>query len=257
MKVSKKIFLIDVITLMPEMFEAFTNFGVVGRGFKKEIVSLNFLNPRDFTADTHKTVDDRAYGGGPGMVMMFDPLIKSIESARAKEKTLGIKKRKVVHLTPKGLKLSHKKVKELSNEEGLILLASRYEGVDERLSNWIDEEVSIGDFVTSGGELPAMLLMDALIRQIPGVLNDIESANQDSFVNGLLDHPSFTRPESVRDLNVPDVLLSGDHEKIRVWRLKESLRITKLNRPDLLINKSLTKEESRLLKEIEEEQVQD
>ena len=257
MKASKKIFSIDLITLMPEMFEAFTSMGVVGRGFKKKIIELNFLNPRIFSEDIHKTVDDRAYGGGPGMVMMFDPLIKSIESLRVKENTLGIKKRKVIHLTPSGSKLTHQKVKELSNEEGLILLASRYEGVDDRLNNWIDEEISIGDFVTSGGELPSMVLMDALIRQIPGVLNDIESANQDSFVNGLLDHPSFTRPESIRGLNVPDILLSGDHEKIRVWRLKESLKITKLKRPDLLINKSLTKEESRLLKEIEDEQEQD
>jgi tRNA (guanine37-N1)-methyltransferase len=257
MKASKKMFLIDLITLMPEMFEAFTNFGVVGRGFKKKFVDINYLNPRDFTADNHKTVDDKAYGGGPGMVMMLDPLIKSIESARTREKNLGIKKRKVVHLTPKGSKLNHEKVKELSKESGLILLASRYEGVDERLNNWIDEEISIGDFVTSGGELPAMLLMDALIRQIPGVLNDIESANQDSFVNGLLDHPSFTRPESTRGLKVPDILLSGDHEKIRIWRLKESLKVTKLKRPDLLINKSLTNEESRLLKEIEDEQEQD
>ena len=152
--------------------------------------------------------------------------------------------------------MSEEKVKELSCEEGLILIASRYEGVDERFNKWVDEEISIGDFVTSGGELPAMLLMDALIRQIPGVLNDIESVNQDSFVNGLLDHPSFTRPERVRGLKVPDILLSGDHEKIRIWRLKESLKVTKLKRPDLLINKSLTKEESRLLKEIEQEQEQ-
>lgn len=256
MKASKKIFLIDLVTLMPEMFEAFTNFGVVGRGFKKNFVDINFINPRKFATDTHKTIDDRAYGGGPGMVMMAEPLIESVESARIREKCLGIKKRKVIHLTPKGSKLKHEKVKELSCEEGLILIASRYEGVDERFNKWVDEEISIGDFVTSGGELPAMLLMDALIRQIPGVLNDIESVNQDSFVNGLLDHPSFTRPERVRGLKVPDILLSGDHEKIRIWRLKESLKVTKLKRPDLLINKSLTKEESRLLKEIEQEQEQ-
>jgi tRNA (guanine37-N1)-methyltransferase len=254
MKASKT-YLIDLVTLMPEMFGALTKFGVVGRGFKERFVDINFINPRNFATDTHKTVDDRAYGGGPGMVMMADPLIASIESARTREKSLGIKRRKVIHLTPKGSRLKHEKVKELSNEEGLILIASRYEGVDERLNKWIDEE--IGDFVTSGGEFPAMLLMDALIRQIPGVLNDIESVNQDSFVNGLLDHPSFTRPESVRGLKVPDILLSGDHEKIRIWRLKESLKETKLKRPDLLINKSLTKEESRLLKEIEQEQEQD
>ena len=253
---ASKIFLIDLVTLMPEMFGALTKFGVVGRGFKERFVDINFINPRNFATDTHKTIDDRAYGGGPGMVMMADPLIKSIESARAKEKSLGIKRRKVIHLTPKGSRLKHEKVKELSNEEGLILIASRYEGVDERLNKWIDEEISIGDFVTSGGEFPAMLLIDALVLEIPGVLNDIESVNQDSFVNGLLDHPSFTRPESVRGLKVPDILLSGDHEKIRVWRLKESLKETKLKRPDLLINKSLTKEESRLLKEIEQEQEQ-
>ena len=245
MKASKT-YLIDLVTLMPEMFGALTKFGVVGRGFKEKFVDINFINPRNFATDTHKTVDDRAYGGGPGMVMMADPLIASIESARTREKSLGIKRRKVIHLTPKGSRLKHEKVKELSNEEGLILIASRYEGVDERLNKWIDEEISIGDFVTSGGEFPAMLLMDALIRQIPWVLNEIESVNQDSFVNGLLDHPSFTRPESVRGLKVPDILLSGDHEKIRILRLKESLKETKLKRPDLLINKSLTKEESQI-----------
>ena len=247
----------DVISIMPQMFEVIKSDGVVSRALKDSKVNLNLWNPRDYVNDVHHTIDDRPYGGGPGMVMMADPLIASIESARAREKSLGIKRRKVIHLTPKGSRLKHEKVKELSNEEGLILIASRYEGVDERLNKWIDEEISIGDFVTSGGEFPAMLLMDALIRQIPGVLNDIESVNQDSFVNGLLDHPSFTRPESVRGLKVPDILLSGDHEKIRIWRLKESLKETKLKRPDLLINKSLTKEESRLLKEIEQEQEQD
>ena len=147
---ASKIFLIDLVTLMPEMFGALTKFGVVGRGFKEKFVDINFINPRNFATDTHKTVDDRAYGGGPGMVMMADPLIESIESARAREKSLGIKRRKVIHLTPKGSRLKHEKVKELSNEEGLILIASRYEGVDERLNKWVDEEISDGDVGTSG-----------------------------------------------------------------------------------------------------------
>ncbi|MGE4596475.1 MAG: tRNA (guanosine(37)-N1)-methyltransferase TrmD [Methylophilaceae bacterium] len=256
MKISKSLFTFDVITLMPEMFSALTEYGVTGRAFKDKRIDIHLWNPREYTVDTHKTVDDRPYGGGPGMLMMVEPLVKSIDAAKERQKNLGIKKSKVIHMTPKGRALTHQAIQKLSKEKGLILMASRYEGVDERVNNWVDEEVSVGDFVMSGGELPAMMIMDALIRQMPGVLNDIESVNQDSFVNGLLDHPHYTRPEVFCGLKAPDVLLSGDHEKIRLWRLKESLRLTKINRPDLLAERLLTTEEARLLTEIEEEQEQ-
>ena len=244
----------NVISLMPEMFDAFEHYGVVGRAFKEGLVKLNLINPRDFTQDTHRTVDDRPFGGGPGMVMTLEPLISSIKKA----KSLSLSKNnKVIHLSPRGQLLTQKKIDELLELDSLTLISSRYEGVDERLSNWFDEELSIGDYVTSGGELPAMVVIDSLIRQIPGVLNDSESASQDSFVNGLLDHPSYTRPETYEDFKVPEALLTGDHEKIRVWRLKESIRLTLLNRPELLAERLLTKEESRLLDEVKKEQEQD
>ena len=168
-----------------------------------------------------------------------------------------LKKAKVIHMSPKGVPLNECLVKKLLKEESLIILASRYEGVDERITQWIDEEISIGDYVLSGGELPAMVLMDTLIRHIPGALNDEESANQDSFADGLLDHPHYTRPEEYKGLKVPEVLMSGNHEKIRVWRLKESLKETWIKRPDLLAERLLTKEESRLLQDIKREQEQD
>lgn len=244
----------DVITLFPEMFAAITDHGITARAFEKNIVEVQCWNPRTFTADKHKTVDDRPYGGGPGMVMLVEPLEKAIAAAKEKQARQGVKP-KVVHLSPSGTPLTHEKVMELSQEEGLVLLTSRYEGVDQRLLDaWVDEEISIGDYVLSGGELPAMVLMDAIIRQLPGVLGDAESAVQDSFVNGLLDCTHYTRPEMYQEIQVPDVLLSGNHEKIRQWRLKQSLALTRAKRPDLLAARSLTKEEARLLKEIEQEQ---
>lgn len=245
----------DVITLFPEMFAAITDYGITARAFEKKAVALHCWNPRTFTTDKHKTVDDRPYGGGPGMVMLVEPLEKTIEAVKEKQSKRGVAKPKVVHLSPSGTPLTHKKVMELSREEGLVLLTSRYEGVDQRLlDTWVDEEISIGDYVLSGGELPAMVLMDAVIRQLPGVLGDAESAIQDSFVNGLLDCTHYTRPEVYQNIQVPDVLLSGNHEKIRQWRLKQSLALTRAKRPDLLAARSLTKEEARLLKEIEQEQ---
>jgi len=256
MRASKAILTFDVISLMPEMFLAISDYGVTGRAFKKNIVNLKLWNPREFSMDVHKTVDDRTYGGGPGMLMMADPLVKSVEEAKKRQDKLGIKNSKVIHMTPRGKLLSHNKVKKLLDCEGLVIITSRYEGIDERVNNWVDEEISIGDYVLSGGELPAMTLMDCLIRQLPGVLNDEESATQDSFVNGLLDHSHFTRPEIFKNMKVPEVLLSGNHEKIRLWRLKESLKITWINRPDLLAKKLLTKEETRLLEEIQIEQEQ-
>jgi tRNA (guanine37-N1)-methyltransferase len=248
----------DVISLFPEMFDAISKHGITSRALAQNIYVLNVINPRDFTQDNHKTVDDRPYGGGPGMVMLAEPLSQAIKAAKALNANA-----KVIHLSPRGTPLTHEKVMALSKASGLILLASRYEGVDERLLDaLVDEEISIGDYVLSGGELPAMALIDAVVRQLPGSLGDADSALEDSFVNGLLDCPHFTRPEVLTrpefDGNkvVPEVLLSGNHEKIRQWRLKQSLMLTRAKRPDLLAARSLTKEEARLLQEIISEQEQ-
>lgn len=246
--------IVDVITLFPEMFEAITAHGVTARAFDKKLVDFQCWNPRAFTNDNHKTVDDRPYGGGPGMVMLAEPLEKAIVAVKQKQSDQGVKS-KVIHLSPSGVALTHEKVVELSQQAGLVLLTSRYEGVDQRLLDaHVDEEISIGDYVLSGGELPAMVLLDALVRLLPGVLGDATSAEQDSFVSGLLDCQHYTRPEVYKDKQVPEVLLSGNHEKIRQWRLKQSLALTRAKRPDLLAARSLTKEEARLLKEIEQEQ---
>ena len=250
----------DVISLFPEMFEALTKFGITARAFENKLVDLKCWNLRDFTTDNHKTVDDRPYGGGPGMVMLIEPLEKAINAAKQRQLEQGVIKQKVIHLSPVGKPLTHQKVMELSAEKGLILLASRYEGVDQRLLDTLAnevteyEEISMGDYVLSGGELPAMTLMDAVIRQLPDVLGDADSAVEDSFVDGLLDCPHYTRPEVYKDVGVPEVLLSGNHAKIRVWRLKQSLLLTRAKRPDLLAARPLTKEEARLLTEIEQEQ---
>ncbi len=241
----------QVISLFPEMFDAVTRHGITARALEKKIYSVNVINPRDFTQDNHKTVDDRPYGGGPGMVMLADPLEKAIKAAKQQQ---GNIKSHVIHLSPRGVPLNHKKVMELSSQPGLILLASRYEGVDERLlESLVDEEISIGDYVLSGGELPAMVLIDAIVRQLPGALGDADSAVEDSFVDGLLDCPHYTRPEEYAGMKVPEVLLSGNHAKIREWRLKQSLLLTRAKRPDLLAARSLTKEEARLLKELDTE----
>ena len=242
----------DVISLFPEMFDAIKKHGITSRALTQKIYVLNVINPREFTTDNHKSVDDRPYGGGPGMVMLAEPLAKAISAVKAFNKNA-----KVIHLSPRGTPLTHAKVMQLSQEKGLILLASRYEGVDERLLDaLVDEELSIGDYVLSGGELPAMALIDALVRQLPGALGDADSAIEDSFVNGLLDCPHYTRPEEYAGKCVPEVLLSGNHAKIREWRLKQSLLLTRAKRPDLLAARSLTKEEARLLQEIISEQEQ-
>ena len=245
----------DVVTLFPEMFQALKDFGITSRAFHEAFVDLTLWNPRDFTSDTHRTVDDRPYGGGPGMLMMIEPLKKAIDAAKKAQMNKGIKDVRVIHLSPRGLPLTHQKVMELSKTSGLIFLASRYEGVDERLiESSVDEEISIGDYVLSGGELPTMVVMDAIIRQLPGVLGDDNSAIEDSFVNGLLDCPHYTRPEVYEGSKVPDVLLSGNHAKISAWRLQQSLALTKVNRPDLLAARLLTKEETRLLQEIDKQE---
>jgi tRNA (guanine37-N1)-methyltransferase len=245
----------DVVTLFPTMFEALTASGITRRAQERESYQLRLWNPRDFTSNNYRTVDDRPYGGGPGMVMLAEPLEKAIAAARQAQTAAGAEKPKVVYLSPQGRLLDHALVMELVTTGGLILLAGRYEGVDERLlRRQVDEEISIGDYVLSGGELPAMVLMDSIIRQLPGVLGDAESAEQDSFVNGLLDYPHYTRPEVYQGENVPEVLMSGNHALIQKWRLKQALGRTWQRRPELLAARQLTKEESRLLAEYQQEQ---
>lgn len=235
-----------VISLFPEMFQALTEHGVSGRAVKQEKVTIKCWNPRDFAHDNYQTVDDRPYGGGPGMLMKIQPLQDAIQAA----KQAAGEGAKVIYLSPQGRKLDQQGVLELAQQPKLILVAGRYEGIDERLiEREIDEEWSLGDFVLSGGELAAMTLMDAVIRLTPGVLNHDQSAQQDSFMEGLLDCPHYTRPEVYEGQAVPEVLLSGNHEKIRQWRLKQSLGRTWQRRPDLLENLELTKEQHRLLTE--------
>ena len=237
----------DVVTLFPEMFDAITKFGITSRALQQGIYDVQFWNPRDFTTDNHKTVDDRPYGGGPGMVMLAEPLEDAITAAKQSQAEQNIESW-VIHLSPAGKPLTHEKVMALSKKPGLILLTSRYEGVDQRLIDaQVDEEISIGDYVLSGGELPAMALMDAIVRQLPGSLGDGNSAIEDSFVDGLLDCPHYTRPEEYKGVKVPEILLSGNHAKIKQWRLKMSLQRTRDQRPDLLAARPLTKEEARLL----------
>ncbi len=237
---------IGVITLFPEMFDAVTQYGVTGRAVKNGTLRLNTWNPRDFTQDRHRTVDDRPYGGGPGMLMKVQPLRDAIHCARAEAPDNA----KVIYLSPQGKQMNQAMAKTLVNEPGLILLAGRYEGVDERLiQSEVDEEISIGDFVLSGGEIPAMALIDAVARMIPGVLGHEDSAMQDSFYEGLLDCPHYTRPEIYGDVSVPAVLLGGNHEQIRRWRLKQSLGRTWQRRPDLLSNINLSTEQRNLLEE--------
>ncbi len=247
----------DVITLFPQMFDALTQYGITRRAAEQQRFQLRTWNPRDFTHDNHRTVDDRPYGGGPGMVMLAQPLAAAIEAAKARQQSVGVVASKVVYLSPQGRLLNHATVKQLTAqpEQGLILLAGRYEGIDERLiRRYVDEELSIGDYVLSGGELPAMVLMDSLIRQLPGVLGDADSAEQDSFVQGLLDCPHYTRPEVLNNEAVPPVLLSGNHAEIARWRLQQSLGRTWLRRPDLLAGRDLTKQESGLLAQFQKEQ---
>ena len=247
----------DAITLFPEMFTALTHSGVTRRALEEGRWRLNFWNPRDFTEDNHRTVDDRPYGGGPGMVMLSGPLEMAIGAAKARQAAVGVATSRVVYLSPQGAPLTHRRVMrfvEMAGEEGLILLCGRYEGIDERLiERCVDEELSIGDFVLSGGEIPAMALLDAIVRQLPGVLNDALSAAEDSFVAGLLDCPHYTRPEEYEGQRVPDVLLSGHHEQIRRWRLMQALGRTWQRRPDLLDGRMLSKEETQLLGQFQEQ----
>jgi len=239
---------VGVITLFPQMFDAITKFGVTSRAVKQGLLQVECWNPRDYTSDKHNTVDDRPFGGGPGMLMMVQPLTDAI---RAAKQAAGGNVH-TVYLSPQGRKLDQKGVQELSRYPKLLLVAGRYEGIDERvIETEIDEEWSIGDYVLSGGELPAMTLIDAVSRLVPGVLGHEESAEQDSFATGLLDCPHYTRPAVLADKEVPPVLLSGHHENIRRWRLKQALGRTWLRRPDMLNALALTKEQRKLLDEFQ------
>jgi tRNA (guanine37-N1)-methyltransferase len=237
----------DVITLFPEMFDAI-RLGVTGRAIDKGLAELVLWNPRDYTEDVHQTVDDRPYGGGPGMVMKVEPLLAAIQAAKAQTPAS-----KVIYLSPQGQRFVQATAVAATQTSGIILIAGRYEGIDERvIHSFVDEEWSLGDFVLSGGELPAMVVIDSMIRLLPGALGHAESAEQDSFSDGLLDCPHYTRPENILDQDVPSVLLSGDHEKIRLWRLQQALGRTWLRRPDLLEGRELNKQEQELLDEFKQ-----
>ena len=245
----------QVVTLFPEMFAAVTHSGISGRALEAGLWSVGLWNPRDFTKDTHRTVDDRPYGGGPGMVMLAGPLEKALDAVKVSGGG------KVIYLSPQGRRLDHEKVMELAGRSAVTLLCGRYEGVDERLiERRVDEELSIGDYVLSGGELAAMTVIDAVVRQIPGALGGEQSAAEESFVNGLLDCPQYTRPEVWPEgdgakvtAHVPSMLLGGHHENIRRWRLKQALGRTWQRRPDLLAARKLSEDEGKLLEEFRRE----
>lgn len=234
----------DVLTIFPEVIKCYINHGVVGKALKKGLVEVRIHNLRDFTSDKHKTVDDYPYGGGPGMVMK----VKSFYDAIKQIKSDGLQ-RKVVLLSPQGRRFNQKVAEELLKEnKAIILICGRYEGIDERVKSFVDEEISIGDYVLSGGELAALVIIDSIVRLIPGALGDELSAKEESFIKGILDCPHYTRPEEFEGMKVPEILLSGDHKKIELWRKKEALRNTLEKRPDLL--KNLSNEEMKILKEL-------
>jgi tRNA (guanine37-N1)-methyltransferase len=237
---------IKVVTLFPEMVATGTSFGVCGRAVRRGLVDVGTVDPREFAADVHRTVDDRPYGGGPGMLLKYEPVRDAIRSAKA-ELPAGSS---VVFLTPQGRRFDQRIAEELASRTGLVLVTGRYEGFDERLlETEADDELSLGDFVLSGGEIAAVAVIDAVVRLLPDVLGHEASAEQDSFSDGLLDYPHYTRPEMVDDLSVPAVLREGNHEQIRRWRLKQAIGRTYVRRPDLLQDRALTDEEQQLLGE--------
>jgi tRNA (guanine37-N1)-methyltransferase len=241
---------IEVVTLFPDFIADALKVGVIGRAVQGGQVEVGAVNPREFAQDPHRTVDDRPYGGGPGMVMKVEPLRTALHSARAKAPADS----RVIYLGAEGVPLTQARAAQLATLPGLVLLAGRYEGVDERLlATEVNETISIGDYVLSGGELAALVLIDAVVRLIPGVLGDAQSADQDSFVQGLLDWPHYTRPEEIDAMRVPSVLLSGDHAAIARWRSKQALGRTWLRRPELLAQRELTKEQQTLLQEFKTE----
>jgi tRNA (guanine37-N1)-methyltransferase len=241
---------VDVVSIFPQMFEAVTAFGITGRARDKGLWDLVVWNPRDFAPNPHRTVDDRPFGGGPGMVMLAAPLERAIEAARQRQRSCGAVGSRVIYLSPQGGVLDHPRVMALSAQQGIILVAGRYEGVDERvIERDVDDEISVGDFVLTGGELPAMILIDCVVRQLPGALGDADSVQEDSFVDGLLDCPHYTRPEVHDGSVVPAVLMSGHHAEIQRWRRKQALGRTHLRRPDLLEKRGMNSEERALLEE--------
>jgi tRNA (guanine37-N1)-methyltransferase len=242
-----------VVTILPEIIRAATAGGVFARALAQDVIALDVFNPRDHASDRHQTVDDRPYGGGPGMVMLVEPLLAAIDTARDRARTLGIQA-PVVHLSPEGKRLNQQLVNELAELEGLVLICGRYEGIDERVvAARADRVISIGDYVLSGGELPALIVMDAIARHRPGTLGNAASVVEESHLDGLLDYPHYTRPEVAGSGAVPAILLSGDHGAIRRWRLKEALRRTWQLRPDLLTGRGLSDLERELLAEIFDE----
>jgi len=236
---------VDVITLFPEMVRECASHGIQGRAIENGLLELHTWNPRDYTRDKHRGVDDRPYGGGPGMVMQVQPLRAAIQAARETATAAPL-----IYLSPQGARFDQRKAKQLAGLDRFILLAGRYEGVDERIIDLeVDEELSVGDYVLSGGELPALTVMDAVTRLLPGALGDADSAHEDSFVDGLLDYPHYTRPEEIDGLRVPDELIGGNHADIRRWRSKQALGRTWQRRPDLLETLQLDKEQQVLLNE--------
>ena len=237
---------IQVVSIFPDFVRTVTEYGVIGRAVEREILNIGYRNPRDFADDVHRTVDDRPYGGGPGMVMKYAPLAAAIGAARDELEAAG----PVICLSPQGRPFDQSAAAKLAALPGMVLVAGRYEGIDERIiETQVDEELSIGDFVLSGGEIAAMVVIDAVTRLLPGVLGDAESAQQDSFVQGLLDHPHYTRPEEIAGRRVPDVLLSGDHARIARWRYKQALGRSYVRRPELIEKLDLDDEQQRLLEE--------
>ncbi|NQT30213.1 MAG: tRNA (guanosine(37)-N1)-methyltransferase TrmD [Candidatus Saganbacteria bacterium] len=237
---------VDVLTLFPEMFQGPLQISLLKKAQEKGLFSFNLVNIRDFAGDKHKTVDDTPYGGGPGMVMKVAPIVAAISKSSAK----GGPNSKIILMCPSGKPLTQEKVNALAKEKHLVILCGHYEGVDERVRDLVDEEISIGDYVLTGGEIPAMVLIDAVVRQIPGVVKEEESVKKDSFYDGLLDYPSYTKPEDFCGKNVPQVLLSGNHKEIARWRRKEALRRTLERRPDLLAKANLSAEDKKLLDEV-------
>ncbi|WAI11591.1 MAG: tRNA (guanosine(37)-N1)-methyltransferase TrmD [Buchnera aphidicola (Macrosiphum albifrons)] len=234
----------NIITIFPEMFSAIINYGIIGQAIKKKIININFLNPRNFSKNKYKSVDDRPYGGGPGMLMSVEPLYLAIQEAKSR-----LKNATVIYLSPQGKELEQNNIEELIAKKQIIFICGRYEGIDQRIiDNQVDEEWSIGSYILTGGELAAMVMIDSISRLIPGVIKK-KSIEEDSFSNNLLDYPSYTRPEIIKNMSVPKILLSGNHDQIRIWRLKQSLGKTWIKRPDLLKKKKLTEEETILLDE--------
>ncbi|WP_053956978.1 tRNA (guanosine(37)-N1)-methyltransferase TrmD [Inediibacterium massiliense] len=243
---------IDILTLFPDMFVPLTE-SIIGRAREKNIVDINTINIRDFSIDKHKKVDDYPYGGGAGMVMTPQPIYSAMES-------IGAKGKKVIYMSPKGTTFNQKIAMDLSKEESLIFLCGHYEGIDQRvIDTWVTDEISIGDYVLTGGELPTMVVIDTICRLLPGVLGQEESYMEESFYDGLLEYPQYTRPSDFLDLKVPDILLSGNHKKIAQWRKMESLKTTRKNRPDLfrkyIQGKNLSKEEKIFIDKILENKV--